>query len=1226
MLKRIYLSIILCAFSGVAVMAQSGAIKGKVVDKTSGEALPFASVVAELNGSQAGVAQTDFDGNFTIKPLTPGKYDLKATFVGYTNISVTGVLVANDKITFQDLKLSKGVDIKVVEVVEYTVPLIDKGNPSTQKTLTSDEIEVAPTRDVKSLAATSAGVVQKDEGDDVNVRGSRTNATDYYVDGVKVRGTARIPQAGIEQINIVTGGTEAQYGDNTGGIISITTKGPSKDFGFGLEYVTSEIFDKYGYNLIAADFSGPILFKKDQNGVKNRPILGFAVSGEYQLEKDPDPSALGIYKVNDTKWNELIASPLTPNATAGYNLSSDYLRAGDLEKVKAKQNIESKAYRFVGKLNFQPMDKITFTVGGNYDKSDGHVFDWTRALLDYDHNENRVDVNWNAFARFTQRFGSNESKDKAASTIKNAYYTLQFDISKFTRTRQDDLHQDRLFDYGYLGKFTQTKVPVFIADVDTSTGQPFWTQAAYGDVNYTFEPGNVNPVLENYTSQYFDIAENNVLNASEVLQNNSLINGSTPNATYAMWRSVGTQFNLFQDQDNTQYHVSASGSADFKNHNIMIGFEFEQRVERLYGINPVGLWGLMRSYANLYNTNLDLANPITVNDTTFYNRLYSHKILIDDPNNPGQQISVDAPHNFYENVRDKLGLSYTDYVDIDSYDRSNYSLSLFTADDLNASGQGLIGYWGYTYDGKPSSEKVTFSDYFKNKDANGNYTRKIDAFRPIYTAGYIQDRFAFNDLIFNVGVRVDRFDANQKVLNDKYLLFAAKTAGELNITDRPANIGDDYVVYVNNVKDPNEAGIVGYRNGDTWYDATGAEIADPKVLADAAGGKIAPYLVDKTLATNGVQSEAFDPNSSFKDYDPQITVMPRVAFQFPISDEAEFIAHYDVLTQRPPDRLRNDPSSFYFIESQGAILNNPDLKPEKTTDYEIGFKQKVSSSSAFSISAFYRELRNMIQITNVTYAFPVTYSTYGNIDFGTVKGLVFSYDLRRTGNVRMNLSYTLQFADGTGSGDQSANKLIQLGQPNLRNLTPLDFDQRHILVASVDYRYGSGKDYNGPMLFGSQILSNTGINFIFKVNSGTPYTRQSDVITEAASLGVQQVSSGIVKGTVNGARLPWQYKVDVKLDKDFEIKFGGDADKKKSAFVNVYIQVQNLFNTKNIISVYRYTGNPDDDGYLASSLGQQDVARQNDPLSYTDLYNIKVNNPENYSIPRRIRLGVKLDF
>lgn len=275
MLKRIYLSIILCAFSGVAVMAQSGAIKGKVVDKTSGEALPFASVVAELNGSQAGVAQTDFDGNFTIKPLTPGKYDLKATFVGYTAIAITGVLVANDKITFQDLKLSKGIELGVAEKIEYVVPLIDKGNPSTQKTLTSEEIEVAPTRDVKSLAATSAGVVQKDEGDDVNVRGSRTNATDYYVDGVKVRGTARIPQAGIEQINIVTGGTEAQYGDNTGGIISITTKGPSRDFGFGLEYVTSEVFDKYGYNLVAADFSGPLLFKKDESGAKTRPDSWF---------------------------------------------------------------------------------------------------------------------------------------------------------------------------------------------------------------------------------------------------------------------------------------------------------------------------------------------------------------------------------------------------------------------------------------------------------------------------------------------------------------------------------------------------------------------------------------------------------------------------------------------------------------------------------------------------------------------------------------------------------------------------------------------------------------------------------------------------------------------------------------------------------------------------------------------------------------------------------------
>jgi hypothetical protein len=233
--------------------------------------------------------------------------------------------------------------------------------------------------------------------------------------------------------------------------------------------------------------------------------------------------------------------------------------------------------------------------------------------------------------------------------------------------------------------------------------------------------------------------------------------------------------------------------------------------------------------------------------------------------------------------------------------------------------------------------------------------------------------------------------------------------------------------------------------------------------------------------------------------------------------------------------------------------------------------------------------------------------------------------MRRTGNVRLTASYTLQFADGTGSADRTADKLLQNGQPNLRTIAPLDFDQRHNIIVSVDYRYSDGKDYNGPMIKNTQVLANTGLNFIFRAGSGTPYSRQRDVTTQANNIGLQQVSSGLIDGEINGSRLPWQYRVDVKLDRDFKIKFG-KSEGSKVALLNVYIQVQNLFDTRNIINVYRYTGNPDDDGYLASATGQAFVPLTTDPEAFVDQYNIKVNDPSNYSLPRRARIGVKFDF
>jgi len=76
----------------------------------------------------------------------------------------------------------------------------------------------------------------------------------------------------------------------------------------------------------------------------------------------------------------------------------------------------------------------------------------------------------------------------------------------------------------------------------------------------------------------------------------------------------------------------------------------------------------------------------------------------------------------------------------------------------------------------------------------------------------------------------------------------------------------------------------------------------------------------------------------------------------------------------------------------------------------------------------------------------------------------------------------------------------------------------------------------------------------------------------------------------------------------------------------VYLQVQNLFNTKNIISVYRATGNPEDDGYLTASASQNQINTKNDPQSFIDLYQIKVNNPSHYSLPRMMNLGLQISF
>ena len=348
--------------------------------------------------------------------------------------------------------------------------------------------------------------------------------------------------------------------------------------------------------------------------------------------------------------------------------------------------------------------------------------------------------------------------------------------------------------------------------------------------------------------------------------------------------------------------------------------------------------------------------------------------------------------------------------------------------------------------------------------------------------------------------------------------------------------------------------------------------------------------------------------------------MPRLAFSFPISDEAQFFAHYDVLTQRPPSANRIEPVDYLFMADRvGALLNNPNLKPEKTIDYELGFAKTLSLRSALKISAFYKEMRDMIQVVNVLAAYPAQYLTYGNVDFGTVKGMSINYDLRRTNNVQLTANYTLQFADGTGSSSSSGQNLASTGQPNLRTTNPLSFDQRHAVSASVDYHYADGKDYDGPVWFGKNVFANAGANVMFSAGSGTPYSKQSN-ITQEATYGINERST--LEGSLYGSRLPWQFRMNAKVNKEFEIKWSD----KKSSNVNVYVQVQNLLNAQNIISVYRATGNANDDGYLTSEAAQNTIAAKNDEEAYRHLYSLAVNNPSRYSLPRMWRAGLSVTF
>jgi hypothetical protein len=1267
MLRKINLLILSVLLTAVYGFSQSGlgTVRGSVINEKSKEPIFGCKVLLKQDGTIKGGVNTDFDGKFQINSLTPGVYDveIRNEGEGYQASLTTGVVVSADKITFLDNqplgKASSVKEIEEVKVIAYRVPLIDRDGGASGATVTREDIARLPVRSAAGVAGTVGGVNVQEGSDNISVRGSRSDGTYFYIDGIKVRGSANLPKSAIEEVSVITGGLPANYGDATGGIISVTTRGPSSKFFGSAELVSSGFYvkgkdengydgkmiglDKYGYNLFEGMLSGPLWMQKDSTGRKTKPRLGFLISGNITDQIDGRPVAGGTYRVKEEVRDELLANPLRPTGTGfGTYHNANFLRQDDFEQVDWRMNARNTEVSASAKIDVNTGPSVNLTFGGSLNYSRGSAYSRSGSLLNFTNFGTSTSLDYRVYGRLTQRFSNNQ--EGSSSKIKSAFYSLMVDYSKTFDESYDQNHKYNIFNYGHVGTFKTTRVATHAAQDFNGDGKDdYFEHNGFRDILVDFTPSETNKALAAITSQYYSIYEGNPVgryeNLFQIQQGNALRNGDAPLSVYDLWSNIGTPYNGFGKTENDQFRVTGSGSVNIGDHSLSLGFEFEQRTDRSWGSGtngPIGIWTIARQLANFHITELDKNSINEYQKGTFryidYDRLNTGYASTSGTGEyGGQGGKFDANGNpildnqsfFDYNLRNALGydVSGESFLDIDAYDPNIMGLSMFSPDELLNSGSTYISYYGYDHTGKKVRGKTDIQKYFNEFDENGNYKRFVGAFQPIYISGYLMDKFAFNDIVFNVGVRLDVFDANQPVLKDKYLLYNAKTAAEAkslkgtnpnqyNWVEIPDVIGDDYTVYVNDVSNP--TGINGFRKGDIWYNADGIEVEDARVLRGAAG--IAPWLVDPSQTK--VNAEAFE------DYKPQINVMPRVSFSFPVSDEASFFAHYDILTKRPTNGFRFDPVDFQFIEARNVIINNPNLKPETTIDYELGFQQVLSRTSSLKISAFYREQRNNVQLINVFEAYPNSYRTYGNRDFGTVKGMTVSYDLRRTGNLRMTAAYTLQFADGTGSDAASALSLINAGQPNLQTIFPYDFDQRHAFAITADYRYGEGKDYNGPMMKDFAIFENTGLNIVSNIYSGSPYSSQNAITNDAA---INPLSAGL-SGTTNGSRLPWQYRLDLQLDRTFDLSFGKEDAKKKAAFLNVYLRVTNLLNQFNVLGVYRATGNWDDDGYLAASQFQSAIQNQLDEQSFRDYYTMKVQNAFNISVPRTIRLGVKFDF
>lgn len=1295
-IRSTVLTLLLCFVTAV-VVAQSvpGNLKGVV--SSDGEAVEFARVVVKKNGEFVSGTQTDESGKFNFPNLEPGQYTIEVMNSGTTK---TFNALIESGLTFE-LKAELGTSGPVLDdVVIVADQLMKVDNTSKTDTKTLEDIRKLSTRGTGGIISVGSGVQTKDDGDAISVRGGRSDNVQTYVDGVRVIGSSGLPQVALKSVSLISSGTPPWYGDVTSGVIEIETADPTPKLSVSGELLTSQFLDPYGYNLAALSLSGPILKgpayqispEDSAKGIRPEIVtkIGYFLSAEFESLKDRDPAGIDIWKLKDGAKDQLRNDPIRPIVKGGelsFINATDFLTKDYFETTKTKENNDLRNISVTGRLDFKLSKKVLtptyLKIGGSYRKSIGNTWTLSNSLFSPENNEHRTQQDIRVFGRFTQSF---IPADPDKVVLKNLMYNLQADYSRVNVKLFNEDWMDDVFKYGHVGQFGKAGVinrqnmaqigqmgEAFVPiDFESPMHNPnytsdtYWQTAGFADTAYSFNSANSsNPLYANYNNSIYRYLQNNpqpflnpffftsagelrgnVQSLNQLVNFNGILNGRDASNNYSLFSMPGNVYNGYAKFQNELFRVTGYATfglgrkksvdkdsekitgekSESGIHTFRVGFEFDQRTERSYSLGAANLWNLMRNLTNKHLTELDSRvasqSPIYAKgpdgkmyfqDTVLLNRLYV----------PASQ------SNFDKNLRNKLGLPVDglDYINVDYFDPNTFNLDMFTAEELFAGGKPTVSYYGYDYKGGTTS-RASDQSFFTDLT-----NRPMNAFSPTYVSGYIQDKFEMENVYFTLGLRVDRLDLNQKVLKDRYSMvptWTAKEAADAGGYQLPSTIGDDYVPYVS--ERPTEGSspnftfdkIRGYRNGDRWLDKNGAPV-DPELLK--VGGKVLPYIKQDSIGYE-----------SFKDYEPQVNVMPRVSFSFKLSERANFFAHYDVLTQRPTTNRTLQYTDFIFIQQNAtSVIDNPSLKPSQTVDYEVGYQQLLDQDGdlMISISAFYREMRNMIQFFRYQNAYPTTYDSYENLDFGTVKGFTFDFKTRPNRLVSMRLSYTLQFAQGTGSSANSGRNAVQglTGFSVIRTLLPFDFDQRHTFTGNVSLSFDDNKRM-GPKIFGKHVFKNSSASLTFRAGTGTPYTRNAIPNQADVQGGVNATVQ--TQGNPNGSRYPFNYNIDLRLDKSFGFHVGGSketGEDGKTSYkggrnvdLDFYLVFLNLFNIQNVLGVYGYSGQATTSGFLESIQGAQIAAKQNDPTAFVDQFRIKERSPDFYNLPRRIRLGLIFSF
>ncbi len=248
-------SIVLLLSLGIALAAaqgQKGKLSGRVTDKRTDEELIGANVF--LEGTSMGTT-TDIEGHYTILNIPPGTYNVICSYVGFNRLTMQDVEINIDRTTDLDFRMEDATLEQREVIVVAERPKIIKDQTSTAQTIDQAQLKAAPMEGIRGALDLVAGF-QKDEQGNYNVRGSGAYEVNYQINGVQQInastsapgsfGTSKADNSwkydvnplAVQQIQLISGGFSAEYGNAQAGIVKVVSKEGSRDLTgeFRVEY------------------------------------------------------------------------------------------------------------------------------------------------------------------------------------------------------------------------------------------------------------------------------------------------------------------------------------------------------------------------------------------------------------------------------------------------------------------------------------------------------------------------------------------------------------------------------------------------------------------------------------------------------------------------------------------------------------------------------------------------------------------------------------------------------------------------------------------------------------------------------------------------------------------------------------------------------------------------------------------------------------------------------